>query len=69
MEHNLSENLCGEVSIAHADGSTECLDERCTLPHALHGCHADCSAIIPPCPCQSTCGLADQPQPALATAA
>ena len=69
MEHDLCDDLCDglcdEVSIEHADGTTECLDERCTLPHALHGCHAGCAALIPPCPCAP----AEQPEPLLAVAA
>ncbi|MDX6494906.1 MAG: hypothetical protein QOE17_892 [Gaiellales bacterium] len=43
--------FCDEVSIEHADGTTECLDPTCPLDHALHGWHADCSALVPPCEC------------------
>jgi len=43
--------FCDEVSIEHADGTTECLEPTCTLDHALHDFHVSCSAIVPPCPC------------------
>jgi hypothetical protein len=59
MDHDLCDDICDEVSIEHADGSTECLDQDCTLPHELHQWHAGCSAIVPPC----GCAPAEQPQP------
>jgi hypothetical protein len=42
---------CHEVSIEHADGSTECLDPSCDLSHELHEWHQSCAALDPPCPC------------------
>jgi hypothetical protein len=65
--------LCDEVSIEHPDGTTECLDHGCTLPHELHQWHADCSAIVPPCAC-APAGHVEvserpAPEPVLATAA
>ncbi|HEY1279231.1 MAG TPA: hypothetical protein VGF22_06125 [Acidimicrobiales bacterium] len=43
---------CHEVSVEHADGSTECLGlEPCGLSHDLHEWHLSCSALEPPCPC------------------
>jgi hypothetical protein len=43
--------LCTDVSIEHADGSTECMDLSCHLEHHLHDLHLSCSALVPPCPC------------------
>ena len=43
--------LCTDVSIEHADGSTECMDPECDLSHGLHDLHLSCSALVPPCPC------------------
>ena len=42
---------CQGVSIEHADGSTECMDHTCELPHELHSFHIGCSELHPPCPC------------------
>ena len=42
---------CQGVSIEHADGSTECMDHTCDLPHELHSFHIGCSELHPPCPC------------------
>ncbi len=43
---------CHDVSLEHADGSTECLlGPACTLGHALHDFHLPCSALDAPCPC------------------
>ena len=33
------------VSIEHADGSTECMDHTCDLPHELHSFHVACSEL------------------------
>jgi hypothetical protein len=43
--------FCTDVSIEHADGSTECMDLGCDLAHHLHDLHLSCSALVPPCPC------------------
>jgi hypothetical protein len=43
--------LCTDVSIEHADGSTECMDPGCGLSHHLHDLHLSCSALVPPCQC------------------
>lgn len=42
---------CHDVSIEHADGSTECLAGDCGLPHEVHDWQLPCSAFDPPCPC------------------
>jgi hypothetical protein len=42
---------CHDVSIEHADGSTECIDPTCSLPHEVHDFCLPCSALEPPCPC------------------
>jgi len=42
---------CHDVSIEHADGSTECMDPTCHLAHELHEWHLSCAALEPPCPC------------------
>jgi hypothetical protein len=42
---------CHDVSIEHADGSTECMDPGCRLPHDLHEWQLPCSGFEPPCPC------------------
>ena len=42
---------CHDVSIEHADGSTECMDPACRLPHDLHEWQLSCSGLEPPCPC------------------
>jgi hypothetical protein len=41
---------CQGVSIEHADGSTECMDHTCELPHELHSFHIGCGELHPPCP-------------------
>ena len=45
---------CHEVSVEHADGSTECVDPWCNLPHHLHEWQLTCDALEPPCPCAAT---------------
>ncbi|HEY2814484.1 MAG TPA: hypothetical protein VGJ03_13540 [Acidimicrobiales bacterium] len=42
---------CHDVSVEHADGSTECLDSTCRLSHELHEWQLSCAALEPPCPC------------------
>jgi hypothetical protein len=42
---------CQSVSIEHADGSTECMDHTCELPHEFHSFHIGCGELHPPCPC------------------
>ncbi|MEY2402603.1 MAG: hypothetical protein QOD38_154 [Acidimicrobiaceae bacterium] len=42
---------CQGFSIEHADGSTECMDFTCDLPHALHRFHVACTELSPLCPC------------------
>jgi hypothetical protein len=43
---------CHEVSIEHADGTTECGgDGVCALPHHLHEWQVSCVELDPPCPC------------------
>ena len=42
---------CHEPSIEHADGTTECYDPDCDLPHYLHDWHLSCSVFDPPCNC------------------
>ena len=43
---------CHEVSIAHADGTTECGgDAPCALGHLLHDWRVPCVDLDPPCPC------------------
>ncbi len=42
---------CHDVSIEHADGSTECMDPSCRLGHEAHGWQLSCSGLEPPCPC------------------
>jgi hypothetical protein len=65
MDHD----LCEDVSIEHADGTSECLDAGCTVPHELHRWHAGCSAIMPPCACALEPSERSQPERVLATAA
>jgi hypothetical protein len=42
---------CPGVSIEHADGTTECMEPTCELPHEFHSFHVACSELHPPCPC------------------
>jgi hypothetical protein len=42
---------CHDVSIEHADGTTECLADACRVPHELHDWQVSCAALDPPCPC------------------
>jgi hypothetical protein len=43
---------CHEISLEHADGSTECLGlGACEVDHTLHAWQLPCSALEPPCPC------------------
>gem|GEM_PF-3095946 len=56
---------CHDVSIEHADGSTECMDPACRVPHEAHDWHLSCTALEPPCPCVPE----ERPAPALAVAA
>ena len=42
---------CHDVSIEHADGSSECIDPTCRLPHDAHEWQLPCSGLEPPCPC------------------
>jgi hypothetical protein len=55
---------CHEVSLEHADGTTECLDPACTLGHHLHDLVASCATLVPPCPC----AVEEQTIPALLAA-
>ncbi|MGH9184616.1 MAG: hypothetical protein ACRD0U_02190 [Acidimicrobiales bacterium] len=54
---------CHDVSLEHADGTTECL-AGCDLDHALHEWQLTCSALEPPCPC----AVEELPPPALVLA-
>ena len=42
---------CPGVSVEHADGTTECMEPTCELPHEFHSFHVGCSELHPPCPC------------------
>lgn len=42
---------CHELSIEHADGSTECTEVGCAVPHAQHRFVASCDELLGPCPC------------------
>src|SRR6476469_8233133 len=42
---------CHDVSIEHADGTTECLADCCEVRHELHDWQLSCAALDPPCPC------------------
>lgn len=42
---------CHDVSLEHADGTTECMDPACTVDHTLHEWQLSCAALDPPCPC------------------
>ena len=48
---NECESTCQGVSIEHADGSTECMDYTCDLPHEFHSFHVACTELHPLCPC------------------
>ena len=45
----MSEDIyeCQGFSIEHADGSTECMDFTCDLPHELHSFHVPCIVAWP----------------------
>jgi hypothetical protein len=42
---------CHDVSLEHADGTTECLADGCAVRHELHDWQVSCAALDPPCPC------------------
>ena len=53
--HLCTEGLehCHEVSIEHADGTTECGgDVACSLPHHLHDWRVSCDEFDPRCACR-----------------
>ena len=52
---------CHDVSIEHADGTTECLADDCRVRHELHDWQLSCAALDPPCPCAAE----EFPEPAL----
>jgi hypothetical protein len=51
MEIYGTDGFCDDVSIEHADGSTECMRPDCDVAHELHDFHIGCSSLQPPCPC------------------
>ena len=54
-----------EVFLLHADGTTECLADRCSVRHELHDWQVSCAALDPPCPCAAE----ERPDPIVEVAA
>ncbi len=57
---------CHEVSIEHADGTTECGgDDGCDRHHLLHEWRITCAELDPPC----RCSVAGRSEPSFPLAA